>query len=89
MDIQDCGIRIGSLPRGEKNTICDVAGVKVGHCTIDTERSKTGVTVVLPCDGNIFRDKLIAASWVLNGFGKTLGLVQIDELGTLETPIAL
>ena len=89
MDVRDLGITIGALPRGRRNTICDVAGVRVGHCTIDDERSKTGVTVVMPCEGNIFRDKLIAASFVLNGFGKTLGLVQIDELGTLETPIAL
>ena len=89
MDIRDLGITIGARPRGRRNTICDVAGVRVGHCTIDDERSKTGVTVVMPCEGNIFRDKLIAASFVLNGFGKTLGLVQIDELGTLETPIAL
>ena len=89
MDIRNYGIHIGSLPHGDKNTICDVAGVRVGHCTIDNALSKTGVTVVLPCEGNVFRDKLIAASFVLNGFGKTLGLVQIDELGTLETPIAL
>lgn len=89
MDIREFGIQIGTMPRGSRNTICDVAGVRVGHCTIDDARSKTGVTVVIPCDGNVFRDKLIAASYVLNGFGKTLGLVQIDELGTLETPIAL
>ena len=89
MNISDFGIRIGSLPHGDRNLISDVSGVKVGHATIDTDRSKTGVTVVLPCEGNVFRNKLIAASYVLNGFGKTLGLVQIEELGTLETPIAL
>ncbi|MBQ3761904.1 MAG: P1 family peptidase [Clostridia bacterium] len=89
MNISEFGIQVGSLPHGPRNLISDVAGVTVGHATIDDERSKTGVTVVLPCPGNVFRDKLIAASYVLNGFGKTLGLVQIDELGTLETPIAL
>ena len=89
MDIREFGIDIGSLPHGERNSICDVAGVRVGHCTVDTERSKTGVTVILPCEGNVFRDKLIAAGYVLNGFGKTAGLIQVDELGTLETPIAL
>ena len=89
MEPQDLGIRIGSLPRGPLNSICDVKGVRVGHCTIENERSRTGVTVVLPCEDNPFTHKLVAASYVLNGFGKTLGLVQVDELGTLETPIAL
>lgn len=89
MNISEFGINIGELPHGPFNSICDVKGVKVGHTTIDNERSKTGVSVILPCEGNVFRDKLVAASFVLNGFGKTLGLVQVDELGTLETPIAL
>ena len=89
MDVRDFGISIGEMPHGKLNSICDVAGVKVGHCTIDTTCSKTGVTVVMPCEGNVFRDKLIAASFVLNGFGKTLGLVQLEELGTLETPVFL
>lgn len=89
MNISDYGIHIGELPCGALNSICDVAGVKAGHTTIDNEQSKTGVTVILPCEGNVFRDKLVASSFVLNGFGKTLGLVQVEELGTLETPIAL
>ncbi len=89
MNISELGINIGTLKRGKLNSICDVPGVKVGHCTIDDARNKTGVSVIIPCEGNVFRDKLIAASYVLNGFGKTLGLVQTDELGTLETPIAL
>ena len=87
--IEDYGIKIGELPKGKLNKITDVKGIKVGHCTIDTEESKTGVTVILPTEGNIFTSKLIAASYVLNGFGKTLGLVQIDELGSLESIIAL
>jgi len=61
----------------------------VGHCTVDNDRHKTGVTVVLPCDDDIFRSKMVAACHVLNGFGKTTGLMQIQELGTLETLIAL
>ena len=87
--IEDFGIRIGKLPRGERNKITDVPGVLVGHATIRDERHNTGVTVIRPCARNIFRDKLIAASFVHNGFGKTAGTVQIDELGTLETLIAL
>ena len=82
-------LSIGQLIHGAKNSICDVPGVTVGHCTIDTDRHKTGVTVVLPCEDDCFRSKLVAACHVLNGFGKTAGLMQIQELGTLETPIAL
>lgn len=85
----DYGLRVGSLPKGPRNKISDVPGVLVGHCTVDTPENKTGVTVVLPGLENPFTHKLPAASFVLNGFGKTAGLVQIDELGTLETPIAL
>jgi D-aminopeptidase len=87
--IDEYGIRIGSLPKGRLNKITDVEGVRVGHFTIDTAENKTGVTVILPREGNIFTEKLIAAAFVLNGFGKAQGLVQIEELGTLETPIAL
>ncbi len=86
---RDYGINVGTLPSGPKNKITDVPGVSVGHCTIDTPEHKTGVTVVMPCAENPFFHKLPAAAFVLNGFGKTAGLVQIDELGTLETPIAL
>lgn len=86
---RDYGIIIGTLPIGTQNKITDVPGVSVGHCTVDNEEDKTGVTVVMPCTENPFFHKLPAAAFVLNGFGKTAGLVQIDELGTLETPIAL
>ena len=80
---------IGSLPHGAGNRITDVPGVRVGHCTVDEGSCHTGVTVVLPPCRNPFTEKLTAASCVFNGYGKTLGLVQVDELGTLETPIAL
>ena len=86
---EDWGIRVGRMERGERNKITDVPGVRVGHSTVRDERHNTGVTVILPAEGNIFRDRLVAASFVHNGFGKTAGTVQIDELGTLETPIAL
>ncbi|MDD6051434.1 MAG: P1 family peptidase [Clostridiales bacterium] len=82
-------LKIGRMPHGERNSIGDVPGVRVGHCTIDNERHKTGVTVVMPCEDDIFKRKMVAAQHVLNGFGKTAGLMQIAELGTLETPIAL
>lgn len=82
-------LKIGRMPHGELNSICDVPGVRVGHCTVDNALHKTGVTVVMPCSDDIFREKMVAACHVLNGFGKTAGLMQIAELGTLETPIAL
>ncbi len=87
--IADYGIEIGRMRRGELNKITDVPGVKVGHSTIKDEKHNTGVTVILPTENNIFRDKLVAATFVHNGFGKTAGTVQVDELGTLETPVAL
>ncbi len=80
---------VGKLPHGAGNRITDVPGVRVGHCTIDKGNCHTGVTIVMPPCRNPYMNKLTAASWVFNGYGKTLGLVQVDELGTLETPIAL
>lgn len=80
---------IGSLPHGRRNAITDVAGVTVGHCTLDANEVQTGVTVVRPHAGDLFRDRVPAAAVVLNGFGKSVGLLQVEELGVLETPIAL
>lgn len=87
--IRDYGIIIGNGTPGRRNKITDVPGVKVGHTTINTKRHKTGVTVILPCEDNPFLNKLTAAAYVHNGFGKTQGIPQIKELGTIETPIAL
>ncbi|MCD5325676.1 MULTISPECIES: P1 family peptidase [Pontibacillus] len=87
--LRDYGVRIGRLETGVKNRITDVSGVRVGHCTIAHEGAQTGVTAVVPHQGNTFQEKVIASSHVLNGFGKTLGTVQLNELGTLETPILL
>ncbi len=85
----DYGIAVGRMPKGPLNKITDVPGVRVGHCTVDAGTARTGVTVVLPTEDNPFVLKPVAACHVLNGYGKTLGLVQVDELGVLETPIAL
>ncbi|MBR2132534.1 MAG: P1 family peptidase [Oscillospiraceae bacterium] len=82
--------KIGTGIPGKRNLITDVPGVTVGHVTIrDGKNVNTGVTAILPHGGNLFRDKVMGASVVLNGFGKTIGLVQVDELGTIETPIIL
>lgn len=75
--------------KGKRNLITDVAGVKVGQVTVDEDDVHSGVTAILPHTGNLFRHKVPAASCVINGFGKSVGLVQIDELGTIETPIIM
>ena len=86
---RDYHLTVGDLPTGLRNKLNDVPGVTVGHCTIDTPEHKTGVTVILPGPENPFTHKCPAAAVVFNGFGKTAGLMQLEELGTLETPIAL
>jgi D-aminopeptidase len=89
MRARDLGLACGSLPPGERNSIADVPGVTVGHATLIEGNVRTGVTAVLPHDGDLYRDKVVAAAAVLNGFGKSIGLMQLNELGTLETPILL
>ncbi len=84
------GIVIGVLPPGPLNAITDVPGLRVGHRTIVTgDNIRTGVTAILPHDGNVFQEKVPAAIVVGNGFGKLVGLSQVTELGTLETPVLL
>ncbi|MDL4843087.1 DmpA family aminopeptidase [Aquibacillus rhizosphaerae] len=87
--LRDYGVTIGQLQPGLHNAITDVEGVTVGHVTISEQNIQTGVTAILPHQGNLFKEKLIASSHVINGFGKTMGIIQISELGTLETPIML
>ena len=83
------GLACGSLPPGLRNTIADVPGVLVGHTTISAGDVHTGVTAVLPHDGDVFQDKPVAAADVLNGFGASTGLDFVNELGVVETPILL
>ncbi|KPL60298.1 DmpA family aminopeptidase [Rossellomorea vietnamensis] len=87
--IRDYGLKIGKLETGPNNSITDVEGVTVGHVTLSEKGRQTGVTAILPHQGNLFKEKLIASTHVINGFGKTMGTIQINELGTLETPILL
>jgi D-aminopeptidase len=87
--LRDYGVKIGRLEPGKYNAITDVEGVTVGHVTLSDQDKQTGVTAILPHQGNIFKEKLIASSHVINGFGKTMGTIQMAELGTLETPIIL
>lgn len=83
-----------ALIKGHKNCVTDIAGLKVGHVTLyekkdETNTVCTGVTAILPHSGNLFKEKVRAASYVVNGYGKTSGLVQVDELGLIEAPIML
>lgn len=89
---------MGVFRPGRRNAITDVAGVRVGHCTLvrgdgklvpGTGPVRTGVTVILPHPGNLFEEKVPAAAFAMNAFGKAIGLEQLNELGNLETPIAL
>lgn len=95
---RELGIRLGRLQPGAHNAITDVPGVKVGHATrIEGEGPlkpgegpiRTGVTAILPHGGNLFAQKVRAGLFVLNGFGKSMGLAQVAETGTIETPILL
>jgi D-aminopeptidase len=87
---RDLGLAPGRLPTGPLNAITDVPGVRVGHVTIvEGEDVRTGVTAILPHGGNMFREKVAAAIEVGNGFGKLVGVTQVNELGVIETPIVL
>ncbi|MDX2049038.1 MAG: P1 family peptidase [Chitinophagaceae bacterium] len=86
----DMGIRIGVMNSGKLNAITDVSGVKVGHTTlIKGEDVRTGVTAILPHGENLFQQKVPAAVYAGNGFGKLAGVTQITELGNIESPIVL
>lgn len=92
------GVTIGAMETGRWNALTDVPGVRVGQCTVRSGDgalvpgggpARTGVTAILPHSGNLFRDKAPVASHIINGFGKSIGLVQVDELGAIATPILL
>lgn len=89
MRARDLGLACGDLPLGARNSIADVPGVSVGHTTLADGAMQTGVTAILPHAGDLFADKCVAAAVVLNGFGKSIGLMQLNELGVIETPILL
>ena len=87
---RDLGLTVGQLQPGPLNAITDVAGVQVGHFTLrKPPRFNTGITAVLPHSGNVFLEKVPAAIEVGNGFGKLIGISQVNELGQLETPVLL
>ena len=96
--VRDLGLQLGELPTGPLNAITDVPGVPVGQVTVSHGEGalipgvgpvRTGVTVVLPHGGNLFLDRAPAAVHIFNGFGRCMGIEQVNELGVIETPIAL
>lgn len=88
--ISDYGVKIGIFKSGKENAITDVPGVTVGHKTvIEGEEILTGVTAIIPHQGNLFKKKVPAAIYIGNGFGKLAGYSQVKELGNIETPIIL
>jgi D-aminopeptidase len=87
---RDIGLVVGILDPGPQNAITDIAGIRVGQVTVvEGDSVRTGVTAIIPHQGNLFRERVPAALSVANGFGKLLGVTQLRELGELETPILL
>ncbi len=89
MGIEMFGYEIGKLKKGLLNKISDVPGVTVGHCTINHLNNQTGVTVVMPSEDSVYSRPMVAACHVINGYGKTTGLMQLDEFGFIEAPLFL
>jgi D-aminopeptidase len=88
--LRELGYAVGRFPTGELNALVDVPGVLVGHRTlVEGERLRTGVTAILPHGGNLYADKVLGGSHVVNGYGKAAGLTQLVELGTVESPLLL
>jgi D-aminopeptidase len=88
--LRDLGYAVGRFPAGDLNALVDVPEVLVGHVTLaDDDRLRTGVTAILPHGGNLYTEKVLGACHVINGYGKATGLSQLEELGTIESPILL
>ena len=88
--LREWGFPTGIFETGRYNAITDVPGVTVGHVTlIEGDSVRTGVTAIVPHQGNIFRQKVPVAIYVGNGFGKLVGVTQVSELGNIETPVIL
>jgi D-aminopeptidase len=88
--LRELGYAVGRFPTGGLNALVDVPGVLVGHRTLsEGERLRTGVTAILPHGGNLYAEKVLGACHVVNGYGKAAGLSQLEELGTVESPILL
>ncbi|MGI5949017.1 P1 family peptidase [Peptoniphilus sp.] len=89
MGIKSDIIKTWDFKSGKLNKITDVPGVKVGHFTIKDKINQTGVTAIIPHEGDVFNEKLLCSCEVINGYGKSTGLIQLEELGLLEAPIMM
>ena len=96
--LRDIGLSIGLMPTGPHNAITDVPGVQVGHSTLIQGQGRlipgrgpvrTGVTAILPHERDVFREKVAAAIYRINGFGEVTNSEQVREMGVIETPILL
>lgn len=87
--LREYGLAVGSMKTGRNNAITDVEGVRAGHAAVKGGGAMTGVTVILPHPGNLFKDKVRAAVYTINGYGKAHGFEQVRELGVIESPVAL
>jgi D-aminopeptidase len=88
--LRELGFQVGRFPTGELNALVDVPGVLVGHRTIaEGDRLRTGVTAILPHGGNLYEEKVLGAFHAVNAYGKAAGLTQLEELGTIESPLLL
>jgi D-aminopeptidase len=87
--LRELGYTVGRFPTGERNALVDVPGVLVGHATLADDSARTGVTAILPHGGNLYAEKVLAACHAINAYGKPAGLSQLEEMGTIESPILI
>jgi D-aminopeptidase len=87
--LRDLGYAVGRFPTGERNALVDVPGVLVGHATLADGAARTGVTAILPHSGNLYAEKVLGACHAINAYGKPVGLSQLQEMGTIESPILI
>jgi D-aminopeptidase len=87
--LRDLGYTVGRFPTGERNALVDVPGVLVGHATLADGSARTGVTAILPHGGNLYAEKVLGACHAINAYGKPAGLSQLEEMGTIESPILI
>jgi D-aminopeptidase len=87
--LRELGYAVGRFPTGERNALVDVPGVLVGHVTLAGGTARTGVTAILPHPGNVYAEKVLGACHAINAYGKPIGLSQLEEMGTIESPILI
>jgi D-aminopeptidase len=87
--LRDLGYAVGRFPTGGRNALVDVPGVLVGHATLAGGTARTGVTAILPHGGNLYAEKVLGACHAINAYGKPAGLSQLEEMGTIESPILI